>query len=187
MVEQRVQPASGVSLCTRCGLCCSGVIFDYVPVEQDERAGLTDLGFEILEDGEEAKFPQPCRMFSGSLCSIYAERPAACRKFQCKVLRRYHDGSIAEEEAFFLIEAAKSLVEKLKPQLEEGESVASARKRWRLERQRVVEGGASAMSPDQARFHLNMASLNIFLDKHFRAAGREVMTEQPLGGSGDPG
>ncbi|HEX4738355.1 MAG TPA: YkgJ family cysteine cluster protein [Allosphingosinicella sp.] len=181
MVEnEKARLASTAHLCLRCGLCCSGVIFDDVPVQEEEAGRLKTLGFDVRQQKDALRFRQPCTLFSGVLCSVYAERPAACRKFECKLLRRHQDHQVSDEEASSVVDAAKALVERLQPFLEKGESVASARKRWQVERQQVAGGSGAIGDSDQAQFHLHMATLNIFLDKHFRADGRHMMTGKPV-------
>jgi hypothetical protein len=70
-------------LCLSCGLCCDGSLFWAVPVGQGE-------GVPVALDAE-GRLRQPCACFDGS-CSIYAERPAACRAFNCRVLQTVQAG-----------------------------------------------------------------------------------------------
>ena len=70
-------------LCLSCGLCCDGSLFWAVPVEQGE-----DVPALLDEDG---RLRQPCTCFNG-VCTIYADRPAACRTFNCRVLQTVQAG-----------------------------------------------------------------------------------------------
>lgn len=70
-------------LCLSCGLCCDGSLFWAVPVDQGE-----DVPAALDADG---RLRQPCACFDGA-CSIYADRPAACRKFDCRVLQTVQAG-----------------------------------------------------------------------------------------------
>lgn len=66
------------SLCLSCGLCCDGSLFWAVPVEESE-----DVPAPLDADG---RLRQPCACFDGA-CTIYPDRPAACRTFDCRVLQ----------------------------------------------------------------------------------------------------
>src|SRR5215470_7025634 len=87
-------------LCVQCGMCCDGSIFADVRLQpEDDPVRLAALGLvlkgAVLPSGStEAEtnitptrpqprapvFPQPCAMLQGCRCTIYAERPAHCRK-----------------------------------------------------------------------------------------------------------
>lgn len=64
-------------LCLTCGLCCDGSLFWAVPVEAGENP-------PVPLDAER-RLCQPCARFDGA-CTIYADRPKACRSFDCRVL-----------------------------------------------------------------------------------------------------
>lgn len=70
-------------LCLSCGLCCDGSLFWAVPVKQGE-----NVPAPLDADG---RLRQPCACFNGA-CTIYAERPAACRTFDCRVLQTVQAG-----------------------------------------------------------------------------------------------
>jgi len=65
-------------LCLSCGLCCDGSLFWAVPVEEGE-----SVPAPLDPDGW---LRQPCTCFNGT-CTIYSDRPAACRTFDCRVLQ----------------------------------------------------------------------------------------------------
>jgi hypothetical protein len=65
----------GTDLCKSCGLCCTGVLFDFVRIEAEEVGPLERLGFELDRDVEDrTRFALPCPMFD-RCCSIYQDRP----------------------------------------------------------------------------------------------------------------
>jgi uncharacterized protein len=70
-------------LCLDCGLCCDGSLFWAVPVGKGD-------GAPVQLDAE-GRLRQPCACFAGA-CTIYAERPAACRTFDCRVLQTVQAG-----------------------------------------------------------------------------------------------
>ncbi|MGF1445380.1 MAG: YkgJ family cysteine cluster protein [Pikeienuella sp.] len=71
------------ALCLSCGLCCDGSLFWAVPVGAGETVP-TPLDAE-------GRLRQPCACFDGA-CTIYAQRPAACRSFDCRVLQTVQAG-----------------------------------------------------------------------------------------------
>ena len=66
-----------------CGLRCDGSLFWAAPVEEGE-----NVPVPLDADG---RLWQPCACFSGA-CTIYADRPAASRKFDCRVLQTVQAG-----------------------------------------------------------------------------------------------
>ncbi|MFO0599659.1 MAG: YkgJ family cysteine cluster protein [Myxococcaceae bacterium] len=84
-----------MALCLRCGLCCDGTIFREAPLTDDERSRLGDR-IEPSPNGARL----PCRALQADrCCSIYAERPATCRRYSCSVLRAMEAGRITEQQA----------------------------------------------------------------------------------------
>jgi hypothetical protein len=80
----RIQVTSRTEdLCLSCGLCCDGSLFWAVPVKQGE-----DVPAPLDADG---RLSQPCACFNGA-CTIYPDRPAACRTFDCRVLQTVQAG-----------------------------------------------------------------------------------------------
>lgn len=75
--------AGATDLCLSCGLCCDGSLFWAVPVDADE-----DAPAALDADGW---LRQPCACFKGA-CTVYDERPAACRAFDCRVLQNVQAG-----------------------------------------------------------------------------------------------
>lgn len=70
-------------LCLSCGLCCDGSLFWAVPIGKGENVP--------APLGADRRLRQPCVCFNGA-CSIYADRPAACRTFDCRVLQTVQAG-----------------------------------------------------------------------------------------------
>lgn len=85
-IGKRIQgevTAETEDLCLSCGLCCDGSLFWAVPVVEGEH-----VPSSLDSDG---RLRQPCACFSGA-CNIYADRPAACRSFNCRVLQTVQAG-----------------------------------------------------------------------------------------------
>src|ERR1044072_8585151 len=85
------------TLCRACALCCNGVLFADVRLQAgDDVARLTELGVPLKRRGAVARFSQPCACLDGKLCRIYADRPARCRTFECRLLKRALAGDVTE-------------------------------------------------------------------------------------------
>jgi hypothetical protein len=105
-------------LCPNCGLCCNGVLFADVELQKGDNAGrLIDLGMALKKNGMKRAFVQPCRLFDGKLCRIYADRPGRCAAFECGLLKRVQSGEMSAPAALKRIAAAKTLAEKVRRQL----------------------------------------------------------------------
>ncbi len=76
-------------ICEACGLCCNGTLFGYVELRAAEVATAERHRLPLVEPAEpdDPSFRLPCpRHVEGAGCSIYAERPSACRSFVCPLL-----------------------------------------------------------------------------------------------------
>ena len=178
MAEGRTDCGSS-DLCTSCGLCCAGAIFDWVPVTSDEATELQGIGFPIEEETGILRFALPCGKFANGLCGIYSDRPAACRIYRCELLKKVDRGETSRKEAGRIVAEAKGMIERLRPAIEEELGFMSVRKSWtsiyeRWESAAPLERG----DPSKARVALGLTALNRFLDQHFRAESSRRLTEE---------
>jgi Putative zinc- or iron-chelating domain len=107
------------ALCKACGLCCKGVWFSHVTIENDdvERAREVGLGVEIGGDGT-AYFQQPCQLHKEGQCSAYDRwRPHACVTYRCALLDRVRDGEVSSVTAMKHILAAREIADRLGPDI----------------------------------------------------------------------
>lgn len=89
--------SAAAGLCADCGLCCNGALFDRVNLQREDRAkALAALGLRIKRG---SFFNQPCSALCGTRCTIYAERPARCRIFECRQYRGVAAGTITADTA----------------------------------------------------------------------------------------
>lgn len=106
------------NICIDCGLCSDGSIFRHGPIEEGDRLEpLKRAGAEFVTIEATPSFLQPCPAFTGGCCSIYENRPAACREYRCFLLRRYEAGKVSFEEARRLITRAITLRDRVRPAL----------------------------------------------------------------------
>lgn len=171
--------ASHAALCTACGLCCDGSLFDAVRVKPAEIAPLRELGMPI-EPGESAQFSQPCPKLAERKCSIYANRPGTCRNFACALLRRLRRSEVALDEALHIVATAQSLRDKVAATMPAGASTAA----WMGTEPDAAwsEIADPAARRSAARRHLDQVVLCNYLTKHFRTVKEKVGT-----GGGDSG
>lgn len=106
-------PVSSLSeLCQRCGLCCDGALFTVTPLEAHEVEPLRARALLPLarKDGAPA-LAQPCAALSGLRCTIYAERPASCRRYQCLLYGALAEGEVSLDEALAVVADARARVD----------------------------------------------------------------------------
>lgn len=98
------------ALCRACGMCCDGSLFGRVGLQPGEVPIARRHGLRVLERG--GAFEQPCPAFdgSGAGCTIYAERPQACRVFRCKLFERHRTEGGALEERIAAVARVRELV-----------------------------------------------------------------------------
>ncbi|MGA9778749.1 MAG: YkgJ family cysteine cluster protein [Limisphaerales bacterium] len=125
------------TLCLQCGMCCNGVLFADVRPEPGDASPLFN--------GSRLRVEQPCPAFNAATCAcaIYAERPARCRKFECRQLLGVRQGTTTTEKALRQIRAARGLaaeVEKLLTDLGFNNKQLPISRRFQL-CQRAAENG----------------------------------------------
>jgi uncharacterized protein len=152
------------TLCLQCGLCCNGVLFADVRPEPGDQSPLF---------AGHSRVNQPCPAFNAETCAcaIYAERPARCRKFECRQFLGVRDGEVTAETALKRIRKARQLavnVEKLLTELGHNDTRLSLSRRFRR-CQRAAEAGG--LTPDQldtlADLQLAVHELTLLLAQHF--------------------
>lgn len=96
--------ATASRVCTACGLCCDGTMFQIVKMQPgDSPAELARLGMRIRGKDGEFHMEQPCPALKELRCCIYDKRPTRCRLFHCQQLRLLEAGNTTEADAMALI------------------------------------------------------------------------------------
>ncbi len=108
-------PSSSERLCGACGMCCDGVLFHSVELQPGENPRqLSALGLKLRRKKGVEFFLQPCsahREQNGACsCTIYAQRPARCRLFNCRQILAVEAGYVSEEDALEKIRDARAQV-----------------------------------------------------------------------------
>ena len=107
----------GSTLCRACGFCCDGTLFGGIRLSEDEARSPALVRLPILqaEDGPTLLFPCPAH---AGTCTIYEERPAVCRAYNCHLIDQLEQGDIDLESALLRVERLRSLAEAIRPHLE---------------------------------------------------------------------
>lgn len=103
-------------ICLDCGFCCDGTLFAFGRLELDEP--MPERMVQARETPRWA-FQQPCPYHDGA-CTIYKERPRACRVFDCDLLKAQVRGEISKADARELIARLRELRERLRATLGPG-------------------------------------------------------------------
>ena len=163
-------------LCTTCGMCCDGTIFDFVRVEDGEAGRLSPHLALRAEPGHGTVFDQPCPQLKDRRCAIYAARPARCARYECEVLRGVKAGTVDIEDAHRRVAQAQKLAGELTGALAAGATLTEAR---RALRDSPAAWQGEDPNPDErmriARARLLTVALNAFLDRHFRRKDRPLL------------
>jgi hypothetical protein len=153
------------TLCLQCGMCCNGVLFADVRRERDDSSPL------FKKYGSRVAQPCPAFNFGTCACAIYAERPARCRKFECRQLLGVRAGTITTPKALRKIKTARKLANKVETLLGQlGFNDLSLPLKSRFQKcQRAAEAGKipSADLGILARLQLAFHQLNLLLAEEF--------------------
>jgi Fe-S-cluster containining protein len=95
------------TLCQRCGLCCDGTLFTSVPLKPTEVESLRRLALPVIEraDGSPG-LAQRCAALEGRCCTVYSERPEACRRYRCHLFTALAEGEVSLEESLQVVDEA---------------------------------------------------------------------------------
>lgn len=95
------------TLCQRCGLCCDGNLFTSVPLQGAEVETVRRLSLPLIHraDGTPG-LAQRCAALEGRCCTVYSERPEACRRYRCHLLTALAEGEVSLEESLEVVDEA---------------------------------------------------------------------------------
>ncbi len=95
------------TLCLACGLCCDGTLFTRVPLRPEE--SVPDL-LDARSTATGARYlPQRCAGLTGTTCGAYAQRPLACRRYECLLFGATREGEVSLPEALEVVRRAKTI------------------------------------------------------------------------------
>jgi hypothetical protein len=103
-------------LCLSCSLCCTNGLFRSVPLRATEVAGLRARRLPLIKHDDEWLMPFPCAAHKGR-CSIYSDRPSACREYECDVLVALNAGQMPASAARSLLDRTNALVASIRTRI----------------------------------------------------------------------
>lgn len=170
-----LEPASVKSaVCMACGLCCSGALFDYAPLDPDEEHLLARASFTRWED--KAGFALPCPLLEGRRCAGYDDRPRACARYRCEVLAGLDAGAITPDRALQLVHRGAELADQaMAASPTPGRTIAALRRAFRANADGWAEAddaGRAVLAP----LRLALVALDRHLDTHFRQPHQRQLT-----------
>ena len=167
----------GSSLCTQCGLCCTGALHNYAVLDEDEIEFARALGLKLRTHGRPG-FALPCKYLRDCSCTIYSKRPKVCARYVCQLLEDVREGSTPLDVAVTHVRVAKQLYEDVRALLPASMTIPEARQMSR----RPI--GASPLALDrsvEAELRLAVTALCIYLDKHFmHSKEAKLLTMTPV-------
>ena len=156
-------PEPSGDLCTACGFCCDGTLFNFGKASPAEEPVLAAAGFRMCNsaDGQRG-FTIPCHKLENRRCTYYDQRPATCRAYRCTTLIALDEGRITPTQAHHNVAAAQAAIAAIRALLPKGEELGPLLAR--------VAAGEMA----DARLLLHAGVLNLLLDRHFRKDRQQV-------------
>jgi Fe-S-cluster containining protein len=102
------------TLCQQCGLCCTGLLFEYVSFEDHELGNVDVTNIKVKEPGKKT-LPHPCQYLEGTSCGIYIDRPRKCQSFACTSRQRVLNGEMPLKDGSAIVTETQGLLEELIP------------------------------------------------------------------------
>jgi len=165
------------TLCLNCGLCCNGVLFkDVVLQDQDDVESLEAAGLTFKRRGcgekRSSRLPQPCAALGQDLyCRVYATRPARCHDFECALFQSTRRGETTVDAALRIIRRARSKageIERLLRRLGDQSEALPLSFRFRRLVRRMESGKVDATQAGAfAELTVAMHELNVLLSRSF--------------------
>ena len=156
----------GNALCRRCGLCCRGVWFSHVKLDDGEIESARRLGLPIDMVNGHAQFQQPCVLHVGKGSTAYQTwRPRPCREYRCSLLNRFDSGEVTFDEAQRHVITARAIADRV--QNEVGPIAGGLLGDAFLNLLEATPGGdVKDVLPPMTK--LDAVALRIYFDKYFR-------------------
>lgn len=105
-------------LCSACGFCCDGTLFDQVEIfRADAPRALAARGAKLKR--EKRILPQPCSAHKNGACTVYDILPNRCKLFTCKLLAKFSKNEISFSEALATVRHAAAQIAEIKRLLAE--------------------------------------------------------------------
>jgi Fe-S-cluster containining protein len=159
------------TLCQRCGLCCDGNLFSSLPLRRSEVESMQRLSLPVVDraDGTPG-LEQRCAALDGRCCTVYAERPEACRRYRCYLLTALSEGEVTLEEALAVVDEAHARINAVEAVLPPARTGFPRAVLQRARKEDLPENGGPL--PPQTQELWDRAESH--LDRHFRGRHRRM-------------
>lgn len=149
-------------LCTACGMCCGGALFNSISLAPGDFITAITAGLRVESDPDDGFcIAFPCSALDGAFCRVYDGRPEGCRDYRCKTLTALDRGEIALAEGLARVSAAVA-----QWRAAEAAIAPETIPQYRSRRAAALNTHGTALADDGARAALN--ALDWELDRHFR-------------------
>ncbi|CAJ0888635.1 hypothetical protein AMST5_03894 [freshwater sediment metagenome] len=101
------------TLCTSCGICCKGYVFNYGSIEKEELEPLAATSVNVYRHADDFNFSLPCPALAENRCTVYASRPKTCAEFQCTLLKKLTRKQIALDAAMGIVDQFRQVLRQL--------------------------------------------------------------------------
>ncbi|MGK4006722.1 hypothetical protein WMF31_29140 [Sorangium sp. So ce1036] len=135
---------SGSDLCTACGLCCTGLLFDIAPLEEQELPRAEGLRLPLACNQYHDAFRLPCPCHHDRKCTVYEARFSVCKSYECGLLRRCKEGEVPLGEALARVERVLRLADAVRRRVPPEDP---PRPLWDEAREHIRERDAADTSP----------------------------------------
>ena len=173
-----VEGSLGSTLCTECGLCCTGALHNFAVLEDEEMDFARGIGLTLRTEGRSG-FALPCPFLNESKCSIYTCRPKVCARYKCGLLENLEAGSTTLDAALAKVATAKELVTRAQFMMPDTMTLPAARM---LTNQPPTAEIDAVERTAKMGLRLAMTALSLFLDKHFKNSREgKLLTLETIG------
>lgn len=111
-MEKTTTAQDASQLCQQCGLCCTGLLFEYVSFGERELQNVEVGAYKVKEPGKRS-LPHPCQFLEGTACGIYVDRPSKCRSFACISRQHVLNGTKTLDEGSAVVTETQALLAQL--------------------------------------------------------------------------
>jgi Fe-S-cluster containining protein len=139
----------------------------HVPLLREDADTARRVGLAVRGAGADLRFTLPCPRLADRCCTVYDDRPSACRRYRCAVLAKYETGSLSLDDALAHVSRAEGLRETVVASSPVGGDPAAI---WRAIAEVPAREGPLA-TPVARRTHadwlLAVARLRRYIHRHF--------------------
>jgi len=148
-------------------------MFSHATFAPEEEPSARRLSLRVFEENGKVGLELPCPAHRSDHCSVYADRPSACREYRCLLLRRYEAGEIERAEALGMVAEARRRFAALRALVGATDAGdASGMDLWAVVNANLESEGGFADTVAWRRAHqailLEVATVQAFISRHFQ-------------------